>query len=409
MTEPDELLSWDRSCYTPPDRCAVHVHGWLEYEPTSELVTCVPLIDTETNLFARPSYAGLLQVAERLGAELLTTTHVDSIHRLGTKLTPPLQPDQDLRNEAASSKALGLQRRQGEPSDAWLQRLRDRGMGSARWALQLDRAIWTQLGDQGWQGGSLVSNGWKDWVQVPGLSASKSANYGLFDPRAPYRHPTMGNMWQTLGMRHNRNHWDYSQLGRLRKRKAQPMPLGSTGALSVVAFVKAQQVAGVREKPGPEHSKEILAYLKRCRRGGSPLAGMPGAAELSGGPLGLSTDETEWCAAGRSAGVYSAVQLVPGFIPPHGYRCACWELLADARALGTYRDARSDYRPKPGDAAVYKRNGQDPRTPGMQGHVRTVTWVGGVTYEAFGGNEANTWGRGIYRTDDEDLVAWIET
>jgi hypothetical protein len=62
--------------------------------------------------------------------------------------------------------------------------------------------------------------------------------------------------------------------------------------------------------------------------------------------------------------------------------------------MGTYRDASTGYRPRPGDLCFYPRAGQDPRTGG-QGHVAacTIAPTAGGAYQTIGGNEAPGWGR----------------
>ena len=61
----------------------------------------------------------------------------------------------------------------------------------------------------------LVANVGKDWVVSNRLSPGqgRAANYGWYDTRAPNQ-----RMWQTLGLRHNLDHVDYSQVVRLVQR-----------------------------------------------------------------------------------------------------------------------------------------------------------------------------------------------
>lgn len=92
--------------------------------------------------------------------------------------------------------------------------------------------------------------------------------------------------------------------------------------------------------------------------------------------------------------------------PPHGYRAAVSELVADARTSGSWRDRSTGYRPQPGDLAIFKRAGGDPRFGGS-GHVSRVAVVGPAVFETIGGNEANRVRYASCRFDDPSLVGWI--
>lgn len=179
---------------------------------------------------------------------------------------------------------------------------------------------------------------------------------------------------------------------------APPAPSPTLGE-RVAAWCVAEMARGIREIPGPRHHPAIQAYIAPCRRGGLPTAGMGG--DISGvivlGPS--APDETEWCAAGRSAAVAA---VLGDQRPPHGRRVSVRELVEDARQLGTWRDVSSGYEPQTGDAWIMARAGEDPRRGG-RGHVATQVEPG-VTV---GGNEDDTWSRTARRR--EDAVGWIVT
>jgi hypothetical protein len=181
-----------------------------------------------------------------------------------------------------------------------------------------------------------------------------------------------------------------------------PPPLGER----LVAWLLAEEAKRIVEIPGPKHHPAIQAYLAGTRRGGTPTSGF--FADRSGGPtLGdKAPDETEWCIAGRCAGV--AAVLANGDHPPHGYRAACWEAIQDAKALGTWHDVSSDYEPQVGDCWMLPRAGSDPRIPYGKGHACTqiAPYVDGKT-TTLGGNEGNTWTRTPRRRSD--AVGWIST
>jgi hypothetical protein len=179
----------------------------------------------------------------------------------------------------------------------------------------------------------------------------------------------------------------------------------------------------VREIPGSQHNPRIVGYSQQCRRRGTFL-GVNSAGEpewdLStdrGFPLPLPTDELAWCAAFRSACLLA--NLLPGEEPPHGLRVSVREQCEDARAAGTLRLVGSGYVPKPGDAVIKARNGQNP-LHGGQGHVHTiiVTWdvdvlpdgtLGAGGYRAIGGNEGNAVRVRDWSLTDAAVVAFIET
>ena len=87
------------------------------------------------------------------------------------------------------------------------------------------------------------------------------------------------------------------------------------------------------------------------------------------------------------------------------------ELVRDARALGSWRDVSSGYRPRIGDLAIFTRAGADPRTGGT-GHVARVAVAPSILgeYMTIGGNESPGPGQ-VHRTartlGDPSLVGWI--
>jgi N-acetyl-anhydromuramyl-L-alanine amidase AmpD len=186
----------------------VHETGWADHptDPTWE-VTKLPLVDVAAQIFARPDYDALLEVAAREGAELLTEADSDAIHVSAFRLVV---------SDAAGHFFL-VQRETREEVE---QRVREgldlnhslRLMGTRAWCDRQDTEIWRQLREGKWDGHSLVSNCGKDWIQP--APAGLAANYGLYDPHAPNH-----RIWQTRGTAHNRKHTDYSQLGRLKRRK----------------------------------------------------------------------------------------------------------------------------------------------------------------------------------------------
>lgn len=80
----------------------------------------------------------------------------------------------------------------------------------------------------------------------------------------------------------------------------------------------------------------------------------------------------------------------------HGWRCAVWELVADARATGSWHPKGDGYEPQPGDLLVSGRSGGDPTKKGQAGHVEVVKHARRTAFlqmaaVTIGGNESNTW------------------
>ena len=167
--------------------------------------------------------------------------------------------------------------------------------------------------------------------------------------------------------------------------ETRPKSDAATGQDALVHLARAIAEIGVAEVPGSRSNPRIDEYLSVCERGGH-LLGLRG------------DDQFSWCAA-----FASWCGLPPGMRP----RAAVAELVTDARLRGYWRDNSTWHDPKPGDLAIYARNGQDPRTGG-QGHVNRVEHVemaNGV-YGAIGGNEDNAVRRSVHHRMDNP-VGWI--
>ena len=156
---------------------------------------------------------------------------------------------------------------------------------------------------------------------------------------------------------------------------------GRTPTLGELALERARAwlETGVAEIAGPESHPMIYAALQRCVRDGRPV--------------GLTSDETDWCAAAASAW---CEWLTP--------RISVRELVEDARTRAAWRDVASGYVPVPGDLEVYARAGEDPRRGG-RGHVAIVESRSDAGSVTIGGNERNA----VRRTTEHALpvVGWI--
>lgn len=165
-----------------------------------------------------------------------------------------------------------------------------------------------------------------------------------------------------------------------------PAPLGERA----LAW-SLEQLGRGEEPPGSNGGPWVRELLAPCRRRGSEAW------------LGLAAGN--WCAAFASSAM--SIVLEPGETPPHGYRAAVAELVADARAAGAWHDVAEGAPVWPGDLAIFRRDGQDPRTGGT-GHVGRVEELhqdGG--YTTIDGNHQNAVGRVERRLMDADLVGFI--
>lgn len=183
--------------------------------------------------------------------------------------------------------------------------------------------------------------------------------------------------------------------------------------LGLRALDVAREHLGVRELPGPANAPQVVAYHYAARRGGSPVAGI---LDATGTRLGLDADAFAWCASFAS---YCLALAIDGTDDadraacPHGYRVSVAELVADARALGTWREGVDMRRVQVGDLAIWRRAGGDPRAGGT-GHVARVSRLperlfradyGG--FLAIGGNEADAVRETPHQWDGPDLVGVI--
>lgn len=181
---------------TPQERVQLHPSGWSDTVTLSDgdwQFTKLLLVDS-LGLFARPDYETSLLVAFREDAHLLSVEAVDWIAEHGFKTKCIIQ------RETPTEKAERVAR--GGTDE--LER-----MSTQDWAHRTDLAFLDQLG--AWDRQQPVMSPIKDWIE--GAPMGVAWNYGDFSPHAPN-----GRMWQTLGSKHNRQHGDYSQGLRLRRR-----------------------------------------------------------------------------------------------------------------------------------------------------------------------------------------------
>lgn len=183
-------------------------------------------------------------------------------------------------------------------------------------------------------GPATLTHGWRK--DVLGLQSGRVAIYGGIRGAK-----NGGGHWQpVVNTSHEATYADYSHgvTGVIRPKRPRLDPL-----------VIAMGYVGKGESPPLSNTGP---FVRLC------LAG----AIRNGKPVGLIAGN--WCAA-----FVGLVDHEAGIDRP--WRCAVHEIVADARAAGTWRDIADDYAPKPSDLVVYRRDGQDPRKGGL-GHVGYV-------------------------------------
>lgn len=213
----------------------------------------------------------------------------------------------------------------------------------------------------------IVDNESKVWVRdasavVPGAltvglpSPGYALLVGFFDEAGAPANTGAGapgkKGYGPRGEPHNSAHVDYSMPPRF------VIVPHETKRLELVALGMA--LAGPSGERSPT-MREVADYFRLGVR--DALVG--GARTRTGYAAGW-----DWCAAG-ACWLGAEVGLGLGI---HEWRITVWELIADARASGRWRDA-ADGAPLVGDLLCFRRGAGDPRTPGELGHVET--YLGG--------------------------------
>jgi hypothetical protein len=175
---------------------------------------------------------------------------------------------------------------------------------------------------------------------------------------------------------------------------SSPAPPSTSSILRDGTGEAALEVAlrelGVHEEPaGSNTGDRVRQYLAGCVRD------LDGDGDLD--KLGLTA--AEWCAS--FVGWCDAQVGVP-----RTWRAAVHELVSDARAAGTLREVH-EHTPRPGDLAIFMRNGSDPRRGGL-GHVARVERVDGQQIVCIDGNHGDRVARVVRTMTDPSLVAWVE-
>ena len=199
---------------------------------------------------------------------------------------------------------------------------------------------------------ALVACG-KSWVLSNGLLArpGRAANYGMYSATAPYRSATgQYRLWQPLSFAHNLDHWDYSQLLRLvRRRPGTPLPSYDEPLQGVRAGARIDTRLGHPRRPRypPQASRQAnvdavaqgtlgercLAWcleeaLAHEHPSSERIAWYHAVAMRNGKALGITSGNC--CASAQSRALVEC--LLPGETRPHEPRAAAIELQSDADA-----------------------------------------------------------------------------
>jgi hypothetical protein len=245
---------------------------------------------------------------------------------------------------------------------------------------------------------ALVACG-KSWVLTNELlrHPGRAANYGLFFPTAPHASATgRHRLWQPLSFAHDLDHFDYSQLLRLvRRRPGIPLPTYDP-PLRVFELIRTATPPPPAGPPAPAATTALtlgercLAWcLEEAARHPLPsaerIAWYHAIAIRNGAPLGITRGNH--CASAQSRALVES--LVDFDLSPHEPRASVIEIEEDAKLRGLWHpiaEVRSGaWRPRAGDLATYDR-----AVPGeWQRHVDRVVQVSddAERFESIGANE----------------------
>jgi hypothetical protein len=277
---------------------------------------------------------------------------------------------------------------------------------------------------------ALVTCG-KSWVLCNGLldRPGRAANYGLYSSLAPYRSVTgLHALWQPLSFAHNLDHWDYSQLLRLVRRRPdtklpsyeQPLRVfelvrSSTPSSTPVPPASAADGTGTLLAQGTLGERCLAWCLEEAATHDTPsaerIAWYHQVAIRNGHPLGIT--QGNHCASAQSRALVEC--LLPGDVKPHEPRAAAVELQADAARLGRWHPIAEvlagKWAPRSGDLAIYNRANAAQPAPAWQRHVDRVIRVAPDTrsYENIGANElGGAWRREWTSFEHPRLVGFID-
>lgn len=293
----------------------------------------------------------------------------------------------------------------------------------------------------------------KDWVLSNALvgKPDKSANYGWHDRSAPYTSPGGIKLWQTLGIRHNRRHVDYSQVVRLVSRHCllngepydlmdilqdpnlahlvsyegvlqlgrmpgvpvymspanltPPVAEGTLGERCVEWCL--QHLGHTEQPPGSNDSPLIRKWLAPCARG------------YGDDRIVLGISKMNWCAALQCFAMQAC--LTKDDEIPHDYRAGVVELVEDTypgrdglmpfagRYIPIELTRNGKFKPSVGDLAIFDRSQDGKPETSWWRHVNRVIAYHELekTFQAVGGNQGQKVSVSEHHIDHHKLLGWI--
>jgi hypothetical protein len=364
---------------------------WVELRPGLEVFADALKVD---GVRVTVSAETAQRVADLLGASLTTPLIEDEVYaRAAVRLPPFTIPT--------------------GPDASWEQTV---------WhSRKIDEAL-TKLGAEP---GELVATVGKSWVLVNALRLPTggariveghevAANYGWHSRGAP--HPAVSGgtpVWQSVGLRHNLKHHDYSQTLRLARGKiiseaqtlvvvrqpgvafekdTDPAFVNPSLSLGERAVAWAREEMRVRPRPDAARRRE---FFSRCVR------------EKGGKLQRLNLTDGNWCAAGACMAATEVLQ--PGDVLPHLYRASGLELERDAVMLGNWLPA-SEVRagraaPSPGDIVILHRGPPEKWGNAWERHVaRVEDWDTPQNFACLDANGAGSQWRRVMRSVDNPAL-----
>lgn len=145
-----------------------------------------------------------------------------------------------------------------------------------------------------------------------------------------------------------------------------------------VAFSANEMANGVKEShPGSYTSPRIAEYFSICTR------------IINGKEVPLNLFFGNWCSSSGCFALHES--LLPGEVPPHGYRAGVVEVVSDLEHNGLYKtivEARSEsYKLKIGDPIIFDRSvPNNPATQWFRHFGRVYSTDGSGNFQCISGN-----------------------
>lgn len=126
-------------------------------------------------------------------------------------------------------------------------------------------------------------------------------------------------------------------------------------------------------------------------------------------PIGLTFNAGNWCSAGASFCLHQS--LLPGEIPPHGYRLGVVEVIADMQKRKTYRPVslarQGKYQIKVGDLIFFDRSNPNNPASAWWRHIGRVYSVGpNGQFVCISGNNVGRWRLSNHDLGQKNLIGF---